>query len=443
MSDYHRAVDFLLSFADFERTGRFRDRPDVKPMRALLAALGDPHIGRRTIHVAGSKGKGSTAAMIESILRSAGLRTGLYTSPHLHDYTERIRVGGSPISRDEFTSLADSVRGAVERVSQSMDERGFVTFDLLTAMGFLAFREAVIDVQVIEVGLGGRVDSTNVFDTKEVAVITPLSLEHTSILGDTIEQIANEKAAIITPGCTAVLAPQDSVAAADTVRRFAAAANARLVDIANDYCTEVTNVGLAGQTVQIDWQDRRIEANLPLLGRHQALNATVAVAAVTALDPEIPDAAIAGGLANVHWPARAEIIHSQPLVIADGAHNPDSARALRETLAEYCGAAAVHFIVGASSDKDIQGIAAELAPIAARVFAVRAGHHRAMDPGLISAAFGSLGVSAEDVDTIPAAIERAMADSEGTGVICLTGSLFVATAGREYFGLQGGVEDGI
>jgi dihydrofolate synthase/folylpolyglutamate synthase len=442
MPDYERAVNYLLGFADFERTGRFRDRPDVEPMRALLRALGDPHLGRRTIHVAGSKGKGSTAAMIESILRAAGLRTGLFTSPHLHEYTERIRIDGAPISRAEFASLATSVRQAVERITPAMNERGFVTFDLLTAMGFLAFRDAPVNVQVIEVGLGGRVDSTNVFDSRKVVVITPISPEHTAILGDTIGQIAAEKAGIITPGCTVILGPQDDTAASDTVRRFAADANARLIDVAKELNVEIASVGISGQAIRINWQDHNIETTLPLLGRHQVGNAAVAAAAI-ALDPGIEDSAIGEGLATVKWPARAEVIHLRPLVVADGAHNPDSARALRQTLVDYCGANAATFIIGASSDKDIEGVAAELAPIASRVLAVRAGHHRAMDPGRILAAFGSLGITAEDVDSIPSAIERAMADSEGTGVICLTGSLFVAAAGREYFGLQGGVEDGI
>ncbi|MEO8458622.1 MAG: Mur ligase family protein, partial [Chloroflexota bacterium] len=219
--DYDAAIAYLLSFADFERTGRFQERPDVAPMLALLHRLGDPHLGRRTVHVAGSKGKGSVSAMIESILRAAGQRTGLYTSPHLHDYTERVRIDGAPISREDFARIVTEMRPAVETEQASGNDK-IVTFDLLTALAFMAFRECGVDTQVIEVGLGGRVDQTNVFESKEVAVITPLSYEHTAVLGDRIEQIAAEKAAIITPGCTAVLAPQPYPQAAAVVRDFAA-----------------------------------------------------------------------------------------------------------------------------------------------------------------------------------------------------------------------------
>ncbi len=436
MFTYQDAIDYLLSFADFERTGRFQRRPDVAPMLTLLRALGDPHLGRRTVHVAGSKGKGSTAAMIESILRAAGLRTGLYTSPHLHDYTERIRIDGDPISQADFASLTDIVRQAVDQVLPQLGARGFVTFDLLTALGFLAFRKAGVQVQVIEVGLGGRLDSTNVFDTKEVAVITPLSLEHTNVLGDTIEQIAAEKAAIITPGCTVVLALQEHDSTQTIAWGFANKAGARLVDVATEYAFTTNPSGSAGQTLTLSGPNRNVELTLPMIGRHQASNAASAVAAVEALDPAIPNAAIIEGLASVQWPARMEVLREHPLLIPDGAHNRDSARALRQTLIDYFAADRVTFIIGASTDKDITGLAEELAPIASHVLAVRSKHPRSMDPKFISGAFHELGVEAEDVDTVPAAIERAMAGSGDDGVICLTGSLFVAAEGREYFGFS-------
>jgi dihydrofolate synthase/folylpolyglutamate synthase len=420
VTDYEDAVDYVLSFADFERSGRFQERPDVAPMEALLKALGDPHLGRRTVHVAGSKGKGSTAAMAESVLREAGIRTGLYTSPHLHNYTERIRIGGEPVSREEFVSLAALVREAVERVAPGLDRRRFVTFDLLTAMGFLAFGERAVDVQVVEVGLGGRVDSTNVFGRKEVAVITPISLEHTAILGDTVEEIAAEKAGIITPGCTVVLARQAYEGAEAVVRRRAEEVGAKVVEAAR-WCAG------GGEALIPD---------LPLRGRHQRENACTAAAAVRALDAGLPDEAVTEGLASVRWPGRVEVLREGPAVVVDGAHSRDSARALREALAEMYGDRAVTFIVGSSADKDIGGLAEELAPAAERVYAVRSGHPRAGDPEVIAGAFRSRGVRAEDVDSVGAAVERAMAAVGEGGVICLTGSLFVVAEGREHFGLS-------
>ncbi len=432
--DYKAAVAYMLSFADFERSGRFQERPDVAPMLALLRRLGDPHLGQPTVHVAGSKGKGSVSAMVESILRASGLRTALFTSPHLHDFTERVRIDGEPISQETFARLIDEVRPAVEETQASLGERRFVTFDVLTALGFLAFRERGVNVQVIEVGLGGRVDSTNVFESKEVAVIGPLSFEHTAILGDKIEQIAAEKAAIITPGCTAVLAPQPFPEAARVVREFAAQTGVRLIDVAAEHRWSVGEHDLRSQAVRIDGPGSAVEARLPLLGRFQAENAATAVAAVEALGRDTARAAIVRGLESVRWPGRLEVLSEEPLVIADGAHNADSGRRLREALVEYFGARRVLFIVGASSDKDIDGLAEALAPIAERVIATRSAHPRAMELARIVEAFRKFGVPGEDVESVTIAMQRALAASGECRLICLSGSLFVAAEGREYFG---------
>jgi dihydrofolate synthase/folylpolyglutamate synthase len=432
--DYKAAAAYLLSFADFERSGRFQERPDVAPMLALLRRLGDPHLGQPTVHVAGSKGKGSVSAMVESILRASGLRTALFTSPHLHDFTERVRIDGEPISQETFARLVDEMRPAVEETQASLGERRFVTFDVLTVLGFLAFRERDVSVQVIEVGLGGRVDSTNVFESKEVAVIGPLSFEHTAILGDKIEQIAAEKAAIITPGCTAVLAPQPFPEAARVVREFAAQAGVWLIDVAAEHRWSVGEHDLRSQAVRIDGPGNAVEARLPLLGRFQAENAATAVAAVEALRRDIARAAIVRGLESVRWPGRVEVLSEEPLVIADGAHNADSGRRLREALVEYFGAGRVLFIVGASSDKDIDGLAEALAPIAERVIATRAAHQRAMEPARIVEAFRKFGVPGEDVESVTVAMQRALAVSGERRLICLSGSLFVAAEGRQYFG---------
>jgi len=436
--NYDATIEYLLSFADFERTGHFQERPDVAPMLSLLRRLRDPHLGRRTVHVAGSKGKGSVCAMIESILRASGQRTGLYTSPHLHDFTERIAIDGEAISQETFARLVDEMRPAVE-AERAAGNSNIVTFDLLTALGFVAFREAGVETQVIEVGLGGRVDQTNVFYSKEVAVITPLSFEHTAVLGDRIEQIAAEKAAIITPGCVAVLAPQPYAEAADVVREFAAKAGARLVDVAAEYRWSIGEHDVRGQTVQIDGPDGVIEARLPLLGGHQADNAATAIATARAVG--VPDGAIVRGLESVRWPGRVEVLSEEPLVVADGAHNADSARRLRETLIEYFDAKRVTFVIGAGGDKDVAGLVEELAPIAGRVIATHSKHPRAMDAALVAEAFARAGVSAEDGGNVSEAIERALAASGGRGLICLAGSLFVAAEGREHF-KQGPVSSG-
>ncbi len=442
--NYPDAVRYLLSFADFERGGAFQERPDVAPMLALLSRLGDPHLGRRTLHVAGSKGKGSVAATAEAILREAGYVTGLYTSPHLHSYRERVRITGEPISREGFARLATSIRRAVEQEDGIVGSRSLVTFDLLTAVGFLAFREADAGVQVLEVGLGGRVDSTNVFETKDVACITPISLEHTRILGGTPGQIAREKAAIITPGCTAVMAPQPFEEAATVIRERAAAEGARLIDVAAAYRWRTASHDRQRQTVDIAGPGGKLRARLALLGEHQAENAVTAVACVEALRQHgafIPEEAVPDGLISVRWPGRLEVLRHAPLVIADGAHNRDSARRLREALAGPLAAGKVTFIVGSSIDKDIAGLAEELAPLAERVLAVRADHPRAMPASDVAKAFQRLGVPGEVVDNVAAALGQALAEAGSSGVICLTGSLFVAAEAREQLGL--GKKEGI
>ena len=439
VSEYGRAIQYLLSFTDFERSGRFQDRPDVVPMLTLLHALGDPHLGRMTIHVAGSKGKGSVSAMIESVLRADGFRTGLYTSPHLHDYTERIRIDGKPISQADFARLVTELRPVVERVRGKIGERSFVTFDLLTALGFLAFRHAGVEAQVIEVGLGGRLDSTNVFDKKEVAVITPISLEHTAVLGESVEAIAGEKAGIITPGCSVVIEEQEYPEAEEVIRAAADRTGAAVISVARDYSREVVSHHRHSQEVRVKGPSGEITFNIHLAGAHQAANAATAIAAVDALRPRLPGVTSDGivrGLNETRWPGRCEVLREAPLVIADGAHNRDSARALRKTLVEYFDAKRVTFIIGSSSDKDIAGLSEELAPIAERVIATKTAHPRAMDPGRIRHAFAKLGVDAEDVDSVGVAIERTMAATGRTGVICLAGSLFVAAEGREWFGIR-------
>ncbi len=450
--NYPEAIQYLLSFADFERSGRFQDRPDVAPMLSLLRRLGDlpageagPHLGRLTMHVAGSKGKGSVAAMIESVLRAAAYTTGLYTSPHLHSYCERIRVDGQPINEPEFARLTAQLRPAVQAEKRALGERQLVTFDLLTALGFLAFRLSGVRVQVLEVGLGGRVDSTNVFATKDVAVITPISLEHTAILGDTVEQIAREKAAIIAPGCTVVMAPQRYEEAAAVIRAFADAAGAPVVDVACDYRWQKLSHDLRGQDVRLHGPKSVVETRLPLLGAHQMENAAAALACADALRQRghaISDEAIARGLSQVAWPGRLEVLRERPLVIADGAHNRDSARRLREALRDYFSCERALFIVGASDDKDIDGLAAELAPVAARVIAVRADHPRAMPPERIAEAFRRLGINAEVSDTVGSGIDEAIAVRGGVGVICLVGSLFVAAGAREHLLEMGHTDSG-
>ena len=433
--DYRESVDYLLSFADFERSGRFQDRPDVEPVLALLRRLGDPHLGRRTVHIAGSKGKGSVAAMVESVLRAAGHTTGLFTSPHLHSYTERIRVNGEPLAEGDWARLTGVLRAALEAEPPAPEGRRLVTFDLLTALAFLAFRERAVRCQVLEAGLGGRVDSTNVFERKEVCAITAIGLEHTEILGDTVEEIAGEKAGIVTPGAEVVIGPQPHAAARKVIRRAAEEAGCPIVDVSARYSWRLVSHDLDGQTFGLKGPGGPLRLRIPLLGEHQLENAATAVACVDALRRrglEVPEGAVERGLAEVRWPGRMEILRRKPVVVADGAHSRDSARRLRDSLTRYLSCRGAFLIVGMSAGKDAIGLAEELAPVASGVITVRADHPRAMPPQEAAAAFRRAGVDAEVGQGVAAALDGALAAAAGEGVICLTGSLFVVAEGRAH-----------
>ena len=459
--DYRESLDYLLSFTDYERSGRFQDRPDVEPVLALLRRLGDPHLavpagrqGRETVHIAGSKGKGSVAAMVESVLRAAGHSTGMFTSPHLHSYTERIRVNGEPLAEGDWARLTGVLRAAIEAESPAPEGRRLVTFDLLTTLAFLAFRERAVRCRVLEVGLGGRVDSTNVFQrggtrlgeswpaeagptggVAHVCAITAVGREHTDVLGDTVEEIAGEKAGIITPGAEVVIGPQPYAAARNVIRRAAEGAGCPIVDVSERYSWRLVSHDLDGQTFGLKGPGGAPRLRIPLLGGHQLENAATAVACIDALRRrglEVADAAVERGLAEVRWPGRMEILRRKPVVVADGAHSRDSARRLRDSLTRYLSCRGAFLIVGMSAGKDAIGLAEELAPVASGVITVRADHPRAMPPQEAADAFRRAGIDAEVGQGVAASLDGALAAAVGEGVICLTGSLFVVAEGRAH-----------
>ena len=400
-------------------------------MRSLLSRMGDPHLGRSTVHVAGSKGKGSVAAMIAAVLQAANVNTGLYTKPHLHRFVERIAVDGEAIAPEDFGRLMAGLSTQIEAEESDGSYGTVSTFEALVALAFLYFREREAVWQVLEVGLGGRLDATNVFDEKAVCVITPIGLEHTAILGDTVGQIAEEKAAIITPGATVVMGPQRE-AAADVVRRVCAEREATLIEVAQSCAMKRTGGNREGQDLLLRTDHATYKLRLPLLGRHQLSNAATAVLSLEALAAhgvEIDEAAMRRGLAALRWPGRIELLRQRPLVIADGAHNRDSARALAQTVREELGCSEMTLVVGCSSDKDIEALAGELAPLASQVIATRSRHPRAMDPRDIADAFAALELPVAKVEPVGAALDAAQAQG---GPVLACGSLFVAAEAREH-----------
>jgi len=434
--DYVEALRYLYSLADFERSGRFADRPDVVPVRALLAELGDPHLGRVTVHVAGSKGKGSVAAMVESVLRAAGMTTGLFTSPHLNRFPERIQISGEPVATEEFAAGVAEVAAAVGRVKVKMPDRAVVTFDVLTALGFLLFRERGVDAQVIEVGLGGLLDSTNVFGPgeKHCAVITNIGLEHTEILGDTVAEIARQKAGIIVGGCPTIMAPQRE-SAAEVIREVAAERGSELTEVALACNLRRDAVSSDSQVFRLRTATAGYQLKMSLVGKHQLDNAATAVMAIEKLSAagvKVDEATMKAGFESLKWPARIEIIKRRPMIVVDAAHTVDSGRRLRDAAAEYLNLDQATLVIGVMSDKDLEGLAMTVEPIARRVIATKADHPRALDPEKVARVFRDLGIETYWEANVGAAIDAALAMSSPAEAVVVLGSVALAGEARAY-----------
>jgi dihydrofolate synthase/folylpolyglutamate synthase len=440
---YQQALDYLYAFIDYslQRTYQYSSRTfDLGRMHALLSLLGDPHKQYAVIHVAGTKGKGSVSAMLESVLRAAGLRTGFYLSPHLIDFCERIRLGGHPIPHERLAELVGSLRAYVEQVP------GLTTFEITTAAAFRYFQEEQAEIVVAEVGLGGRLDATNVV-TPIVSVITSLSYDHTHLLGDTLAEITREKAGIIKPGIPVVSSPQDGEAM-QVLLSVSEERNAPLSLVGRDWHFAPDRRGLEGQSFFLWPAERQAEVDavlarggdlrpetsryeIPLLGYHQIINAATAVAALHAAQargPAVPEEAIHAGLRSVSWEGRFQLLNRSPAVVVDSAHNVDSARRLRIALDDYFPMRRVVLIFGASDDKDIAGMLDELLPRVSRLIATRSTHPRAAAPEKIAALARERGCPAEISSDPRPALERGLALVGPEDVLLSAGSLFVAGA---------------
>lgn len=436
-SAYQAALDYLYSFVDYSLTHSSRyaqARFDLQRISAFLELLGSPHQQYPVIHVAGTKGKGSTAAMMASSLMASGYRVGLYSSPHLQEYTERMQVNGQPIGKAELARLIESIKPSIAQVEH------LTTFEITTALGFLHFANQKVDVAVIEVGLGGRLDATNVVNPL-VSVITSLSMDHVGVLGDTLPKIAYEKAGIIKPGRPVVLALQRDDAR-QVVEQIAAERGSPLVKIGKDYHYAPASHSLHGQTFQV-WKtdEEPVLLSTPLLGLHQVENAATAFAALRVASQQglrVADDDIREGFARVSWPGRFEVLQAEPApaVIVDSAHNRDSAHRLRQALDDYLPDRPVVLIYGASEDKDIDGMFAELMPRVSMLIATQSTHPRAMHADRLAELARQYGktamVSVPVENALPAAIQAAVAlQPPESGVVLAAGSLFIAAAIRD------------
>jgi dihydrofolate synthase/folylpolyglutamate synthase len=427
-ADYERALHRLVGLADYERVagiGTPLVKEDLSRMRELARRIGDPQRAVPVIHVAGTKGKGSTSAMISSILVAVGHRVGLFTSPHLHTFRERICVDGELLSEQRFVNAVDRIWPHVEAMAADYADGAPTTFELLTAMAFDLVLSEGVDILVLEVGMGGRLDSTNVAEAT-VDVITSISLDHTAMLGGTVELIAAEKAGIIKAATPSVVAPQVYPTALEVISERARTMGAPLVEIGRDVRVDILNHDLTGQTIGVETSRRHYAARLPLLGAHQAGNAAAAIAAVEAFDPRIEPEVMARGLLGVRWDGRFQVLEAgPPAVVVDGAHNPQSMGVLCEAVRDYLNPSGTVAIFGCSGDKELMGTAEQLATIATHVVVCTSRHPRAVAPERVEAVFNKLGIPTTRAATVSAAMDIARTIAAPSSAIVVTGSLFV------------------
>ncbi len=434
MMNYPETIAYLHSLIDYEKMRLERYTPEthnLSRVEQLLAATDNPHTRFPAVHIAGTKGKGSTAALCEACLRAAGYRTGFYISPHLHTFRERIQVDRQEITRDQVVALVEQIRPLIERIPD------VTYFEAITAVGFLYFARSEVDVAVVEVGLGGRLDATNVL-TPEVSVITSLSLEHTYLLGDTLDKIAYEKAGIIKPGIPAVTTRQQAKAL-QVLERVSRERGVPLTQVGRDWDYEPGPADLDGQAFTIRRNtegDSELDGEywIPLLGRHQLENAAGAIAALDVLRQRgfrIPARAVREGLSNVYWPGRMEVLSREPLVVGDGAHNPYSVQVLRQALEEWFPDRRWVLVFGASADKDVTGMLNSLLPISDHVIVTRSDHPRSASPVVLADAVASVGGGAEVSVDMAKSLLRGLATMGPNSGMLVTGSTHLVADARE------------
>ena len=394
-------------------------RPGLSRITELLEKLDNPQNGLKFIHVAGTNGKGSFSAMTESILRAAGYRTGLFVSPYIKHFEERICYSGVPISGEELARITAEVKPHADSMADAPTE-----FELITAIGLLYFKQKGCDVVVLETGMGGRLDSTNIIRDPLLTVITGIAMDHTAYLGDTIEKIAAEKAGIIKAGAPMLWGGHDAAARA-VIEEAAKRAGVPFVAAADTPVT-VREMSLSGTVADYgSFQN----VHLPLLGTYQPQNLSTVLAAIKLLRGAglvIPDDAVYTGVANVRWRGRFEKLCAKPLILSDGAHNPQGIAAAKASIRHYFGEQKVLLLVGVMADKDYCGMVEELAPLADEVFTLTPDNPRALSAAALADAFRTAGVQATGYETVAEAVAAAVNTAKRCGKPLISlGSLYM------------------
>ena len=395
--------------------------------RELLGKLDDPQKELKFIHIAGTNGKGSTAAMLSSILEEAGYRVGLYTSPFINRFNERMQVNHQPIPDEELAALTEYVRPHADAMADSPTE-----FELITALAMVWFARQNCDIVVLEVGMGGELDSTNIIDAPEAAVIAAMGMDHVKELGPTMADIARAKAGIIKEGGR-VVSYGGNPEADEVIAAVCRARNASLCQ--PDFSAIVPgDFGLEGQTFSYKgWRGLRI----PLVGAYQMNNAAVVLETVEVLRQRgwsVSDEAVRQGLADTRWPARFEVLRRDPVFIVDGGHNPHGIRATAESLSRLFPGRKITFVTGVMADKDVEHILGLIVPLADQFFTVRPDNPRAMDAGELAARIEAMGAKATACASVQDGVDRAIQAEGPHGVACALGSLYMSGEVRSCFG---------
>lgn len=420
-------MDYAEALKYIEGVSWLGVRPGLERVRALLERLGEPQRELKFVHVAGTNGKGSASALMAAALTASGYKTGLYTSPHLLRFNERMRLDGEEIGDGELAELIGGLAEAARGLEEPCTE-----FELVTAAALLWFARRRADIVVLETGMGGRLDATNVIPRPECAVIMNIGLDHTAVLGDTVEAIASEKAGIFKGGAAVSYAQEPGVAA---VLRAAAARTGTELRFADFSLIEPLGSSLEGQNFRFAGG----EYSIRLLGRHQLRNAATALTALAALRERgwvLPEEAVRRGFAGAAWPARFELVSRSPLFVVDGGHNPQCVRATAGAIREYMPGGRCVLLMGVLADKDWRGMLDILAPVAEGFVCATPDSERALPAGELAAELRRRGLRAEDGGEIPRAVERARELAGPAGAVCSVGSLYMAGAVRACLGLR-------
>ncbi len=413
---YEEAINKITSLL------RFGMKPGLERVEKLLELLGNPQDKLKFVHVAGTNGKGSTCALISSVVRKSLYKTGLFTSPYVTDFCERMQINGEMISHEDLAALVEKTFPVVEQMAAN--DEIITEFEFITAIAMQWFAQNDCEIVVLEVGLGGRLDATNVIKAPLVSVITSISLDHTAVLGNTLEQIAYEKCGIIKENGITVCYPDQKPEVLEVIRSTAAARHNQFI-LADMNSVTLLSMNITG--TGLEYNDLLV--SLPFIGEHQVKNAVTALAVIEVLkgeDYDIADHSIEAGFSSASFPARLELISSDPTILLDGAHNPDGTAALADAVRKYLAGKKVVAIMGMLADKDAASATRNLAGLFSHVITLAPANPRAMSAEALAAQWTSLGTSTEAMTDADEALEKALGMLGSDGALLICGSLYLA-----------------